>query len=372
MGAYDKKIWDYLLGKINNKYGVAGLMGNLYAESGLSPNNLENSYETTSGFTDATYTAAVDNGTYTKSQFVNDAYGYGLAQWTYKTRKQGLYELWKSSGYSSIGNIDLALAFLWYELQNSYPGVLTTLKNATSIREASDDVLHRFENPADQSEAVEEKRAAYGKTYYDKYADSSATVDYSPRTSSAGIEGDFHFYSQNPFYTAGYGMPNCTCYAFGRFWEIADPEDKAINKPALSLGNAGQWYGHTADGYERGTTPKLGAVICWNNPGKAGHVAIVEQILDNGDIVTSNSAWESTFFYMKTYTKAAGYNFSTYQFQGFIYNPFVTTGGGTTPDPDPPDEPDPEPDPEPDWSWITGTKKRGFNWVLFNRQKRRM
>ena len=32
-----KKIWDYLIGKIGNEYGVAGLVGNLYAESGLFP-----------------------------------------------------------------------------------------------------------------------------------------------------------------------------------------------------------------------------------------------------------------------------------------------------------------------------------------------
>lgn len=35
----EKAIWDYLYGKIGNAYGVAGLMGNLYAESALRPNN---------------------------------------------------------------------------------------------------------------------------------------------------------------------------------------------------------------------------------------------------------------------------------------------------------------------------------------------
>lgn len=38
----EEKIWNFLYGEIQNKYGVAGLMGNLYAESGLRPNNLEN------------------------------------------------------------------------------------------------------------------------------------------------------------------------------------------------------------------------------------------------------------------------------------------------------------------------------------------
>jgi hypothetical protein len=53
-------------------------MGNLYAESGLRSNNLQNTYEKKLGMTDEQYTAAVDNGSYTN--FVRDAAGYGLAQ----------------------------------------------------------------------------------------------------------------------------------------------------------------------------------------------------------------------------------------------------------------------------------------------------
>ena len=34
----EKTIWLYLIGKIGNAFGVAGLMGNLYAESGLRDN----------------------------------------------------------------------------------------------------------------------------------------------------------------------------------------------------------------------------------------------------------------------------------------------------------------------------------------------
>ncbi len=58
----EEKIWNFLTGKGLNSYGAAGLMGNLFAESGLNPQNLQNSYEKKLGFTDATYTAAVDSG----------------------------------------------------------------------------------------------------------------------------------------------------------------------------------------------------------------------------------------------------------------------------------------------------------------------
>lgn len=165
-------IWNYFKGKIGNEYGVAGLMGNLQAESNLRPNNLQNSYESSLGYTDTSYTSAVDNGSYSKSSFVYDEAGYGLAQWTYWSRKKALYELYKSGGYSSIGSIELACDYLWYELQNSYKGVLSVLKSATSIRQASDKVLHDFENPADQSESVEEYRATLGRTIYGDLAGS--------------------------------------------------------------------------------------------------------------------------------------------------------------------------------------------------------
>lgn len=162
-------IWNYFLQRIGNKYGVAGLMGNLHAESGLKPDNLQDSYESVLGFTDSTYTTAVNNGSYSEYEFVRDSAGYGLAQWTYYSRKQGYYDMYKSGGYSSIGSIELACAYLWYELQNEFADVLNVLKNATSLREASDKVLHDFENPRDQSTAVEEKRHEYSAYYYNKY-----------------------------------------------------------------------------------------------------------------------------------------------------------------------------------------------------------
>ena len=172
-GDYDAFIWNYFLDKIGNKYGVAGLMGNLYAESALRPNNLQNSFETSLGYSDESYTNAVDNGLYSENSFVNDSAGYGLAQWTYYSRKQGLYNMYNSGGYSSIGSIQLACDYLWKELQNDFAGVLSVLQSASNVRTASNSVLHDFESPADQSESVEELRASYGVYYYNKFADGS-------------------------------------------------------------------------------------------------------------------------------------------------------------------------------------------------------
>lgn len=163
----EERIWDFLIGKIGNAYGVAGLMGNLYAESGLRANNLQNSFERSLGMSDVEYTAAVDSGKYTRDQFVKDSAGYGLAQWTWWTRKAALYDFKEDR---SIGDLDMQLGYLWQELSTSYRGILPDLTGATSVYNASTAILVKFERPADQSEAMKQKRAAYGQTYYDKYA----------------------------------------------------------------------------------------------------------------------------------------------------------------------------------------------------------
>ena len=183
-GNTEKAIWDYLAGKGLNAYAVAGLMGNLYAESGLNSCNLQNSYNKSLNMTDAQYTAAVDNGSY--GNFVKDKAGYGLAQWTYHTRKQALLNYAKKAG-ASIGSLDMQLAFLWDELQG-YKSVISTLKGAKSVRAASDAVLLGFEKPADQSEAVQKKRAGYGEAYYKKYAGGQqAAVPQEKPQAAAGV-----------------------------------------------------------------------------------------------------------------------------------------------------------------------------------------
>ncbi len=162
----EKKLWDFLYAKIGNEYGVAGLMGNLYAESALRSNNLQNTYEKSLGYTDDAYTVAVDNGSYTN--FVNDRAGYGLAQWTYWSRKQGLIEYAKSVG-KSICDFDMQMEFLFKELSENYKATLNVLKSAQSVADASTYVLIHFEAPADQGETVQNKRAGYGEKYYEAY-----------------------------------------------------------------------------------------------------------------------------------------------------------------------------------------------------------
>lgn len=163
----ERKIWDYLLARIGNEYGVAGLMGNLRGESRLQPNNLQDSFEPRLGMNDEQYTAAVDSGAYTYEQFIHDGAGYGLAQWTFWSRKSNLYN--RRNG-KSIADLDMQLDFLWWELSTGYTTTLQALRTATSVYNATVVALTQYEKPANQSEAVRLKRAEYGEEYFRKYA----------------------------------------------------------------------------------------------------------------------------------------------------------------------------------------------------------
>jgi len=119
--------------------------------------------------------------------------------------------------------------------------------------------------------------------------------------------------------SGGSTIPNCVGYAYGRFMEIM--QATSCN---LSTNNAGKWYGNTSDGYARSDKPQLGAVICWDHPGQAGHVAIVEKINSDGSIVTSNSAYNGKLFYTQTLNPPNYTWSSNYKLQGFICNPSVS------------------------------------------------
>ena len=153
-------------------------------------------------------------------------------------------------------------------------------------------------------------------------------ADFVPRLSKDGMLNSKYWYSsQNPFYPAGYGLPNCTCYAWGRFWEISDV------LPSLPTSDGGSWW-RDVTGYEVGQTPQLGAVMCFSQPGQSGHVAIVEEIDTDGNVISSNSGYsrnpggynDPQYFWTESNPKSTGYLSSWeisggYVFQGFIYNP---------------------------------------------------
>lgn len=162
-----EKIWNFFLDERFSIYGIAALMGNLFAESGLDPKNLQNSCEKRLNYTDAEYTAAVDNGTY--KNFAYDGAGYGLPQFTFPSRKEAFYKYAKDVG-KSIGDLETQLLFMVKEMKKDFKSVYSALKTASDVKTASDLVLKKYEAPKDQSDAVKRKRAEYGQEYFNRFS----------------------------------------------------------------------------------------------------------------------------------------------------------------------------------------------------------
>lgn len=158
-------IYERLIKEYKNSYGVAGLMGNIQAESNFKSTNLQQTYEKKLGYTDASYTKAVDDGVY--HNFVRDSAGYGLAQWTYWSRKQALLNFCRSRKVS-IGDLDAQIDFMIKEIKG-YKAVDKAIRTCQNIREVSDIVLKQYERPANQGTSVQVKRAAYGTAVFEEF-----------------------------------------------------------------------------------------------------------------------------------------------------------------------------------------------------------
>ena len=119
-------------------------------------------------------------------------------------------------------------------------------------------------------------------------------------------------------------LSNCVGYAYGRFNEIGGYGYCKYLSPT----NAENFIKY-AKGLEVGKTPKIGACMVWRKGATlsgsdgAGHVAIVEKVVSDTEVVTSESGWNSKAFWTQTRKKGSG-NWgagSGYTFLGFIYNP---------------------------------------------------
>lgn len=299
MSANAQYILSYLLARGWTKNAICGMLGNMQRESTINPGIWQN----------------LDEG--------NTELGFGLVQWTPATKLQN----WCIQHDLDYKKMDSQLKRILYEVDNvgvqwiattdypfSFKEFTTSTKSPSYLASA---FLYNYERAGVSAEDERRENAAY---WYNNLTGGSK---YTPRLDSGGMEGSFYWYESNPFYIAGYGLPNCTTYAWGRFWEISDPEGTGANKPTLPTSDAGSWFNQVS-GYETGNEPRLGAVICW--AGDPGHVAIVEEIKDNGDIVISQSAWGGQYFWTDTAKKSNNYSLYGYTFQGFIYNPYAGTG----------------------------------------------
>ena len=138
-----------------------------------------------------------------------------------------------------------------------------------------------------------------------------------PRYQEPASSNPFYFSRSNIYEASGYGMPNCTAYAWGRAYEYYQ------QRPSLSKYNAGEWWTDNINwqAYEFGQEPKVGSIAVWDQWNQdTGHVAFVEAI-EGDNVILSESSWHGTMFRVRT-IKADSSNYlygGTYRFCGYIY-----------------------------------------------------
>ena len=100
--------------------------------------------------------------------------------------------------------------------------------------------------------------------------------------------GDW-YYSANPYYQRGYGLPNCTAYVWGRLSEIC-------NSPCtVTRGNAIDWA--FRPNMKKINAPEQGSCIIYSGGitdarGRlCGHIGVVEQVYPDGTIDVSMSSY---------------------------------------------------------------------------------
>lgn len=190
------KCWKYLKTLGFTDAGAAGMMGNMYAESACNPSTVEAllikrykeegfltwPYELYSQKTYDLYLKRFNNGEISEAEFLSPRqytgkkhqYGYGLCQWTTKTRKKRLLSLAQRRGVS-ISDLQMQLDLLYTELADSFPTVLKACMTSTSVNEVSDIVLVKFEAPAN-ADSMKGTRREYSQFYFDSYSGKAQTT----------------------------------------------------------------------------------------------------------------------------------------------------------------------------------------------------
>ena len=155
-----KTIYDALIDAGLTAEGACGVLGNMKVESNMQPNIAQRGM---TNLSDAEYTKAADNG---KIDFVHDAVGYGLCQWTYHTRKRDLLQFSKNWGVS-VGAEDMQVEFFLYEMRESYPKLLKFLSETHDLMTATERVCKEYERPAINNVAV---RYEYAQAFFEECA----------------------------------------------------------------------------------------------------------------------------------------------------------------------------------------------------------
>ena len=161
----ETKIWTFLIRYVTKEC-AAGIMGNLYFMSKLQPDH----YDPTEGsrinwnLSKEEYIKLVNDGTYSRHNFIMDGAGFGIGDWCYYTKKGALYD--KCQG--KIGYLNCQLQYLIQEFKTDFAKLFSYLKSSTNLKECSKRILTDYIHGSSSEERINE-RYKYSLSYYNKY-----------------------------------------------------------------------------------------------------------------------------------------------------------------------------------------------------------
>ena len=144
--SYKQSIYNVLRRRGLSEAAALGFLGNWQCESGNEPFRVQGDFSPYRTASKA-YVQGVTNGSISRDQFAHDQKGFGLAQWTYFSRKYALYDYWKASG-KALDDAAMQTDFAYLELEQSYPALLAFLKSTTDVFTATSRICREYERPA--------------------------------------------------------------------------------------------------------------------------------------------------------------------------------------------------------------------------------
>ena len=301
---------------------ACALLAQIQKESLFKPENLEDSRNRSLGMTDLQYVNAVDNGTYTN--FVHDAAGFGLAQWTFYTRKQNLLNYCKARN-KSIADLETQISFLIWEMKACFGGIWNKCLSSHDLKDLTWVLLDTWENPAEKQNNMVE-RYGYAQNWFKQFSNQNgqkkeasgitkqeaikkvldlarSEIGYREKASNAGLDdkdanaggGNWTKYARDLDRTNWYnggknGYAWCDVFVDWLFYKCFG-DSLGRNMICQPTGSAGAGCLYSAQYYKSAgrwvtNSPQAGDQIFFTySPGEYSHTGIVEQV--NGDTVTT-------------------------------------------------------------------------------------
>jgi hypothetical protein len=267
--------------------GIAGLLGNIYAESHLRANCVEElllKRYRDEGFLPGwssiaydpanyeRYMALYQSGKISREEFLSPRqytgtqhqYGFGMAQWTTEERKKNLVSMAAGNG-TTIDEEETQFGLIYYELMKSYPSVWRVLCSASSVREAAAAVLQQYECPADTSDAVIDRRTAYGEDILKIVKKMKGVIRMGIIFGSARIAEDGTVNGSQPGDNTGAEVSTQSYYKHRKGWKVlransAEAANKIASAMAAACANAHIGYSQA----RRYTGVNLARSVGWN------------------------------------------------------------------------------------------------------------